>query len=83
MTFNMSNTEITPYINRIKEFFSDFLAKEIIDTKNSLIWRRDHLHILKGLRLYNVHHIGEKYQNFVTGLVRCAAILLLQLVFVV
>jgi len=54
--------------NRIKEFFSDFLAKEIIDTKNSLIWRRDHLHILKGLRLYMSHHIGEKYQNFVTGL---------------
>ncbi len=54
--------------NRIKEFFSDFLAKEIIDTKNSLLWRRDHLHILKGMRLYMSHHIGEKYQNLVTGL---------------
>lgn len=54
--------------NRIKEFFSDFLTKEIIDTKNSLLWRRNHLLMLKGLRLYMSHHIGEKYQNLVTGL---------------
>lgn len=54
--------------NRIKEFFSDFLTKEIIDTKNSLLWRRNHFHMLKGLRLYMSHHIGEKYQNLVTGL---------------
>lgn len=54
--------------SRIKEFFSDFLVKEILDTKNALLWRRNHSQIFKGLRLYMSHHITEKYQNFVTGL---------------
>lgn len=54
--------------SRIKEFFSDFLVKEILDTKNALLWRRNHFSIMKGLRLYMSHHITEKYQNLVTGL---------------
>jgi hypothetical protein len=54
--------------SRIKEFFSDFLVKEILDTKNALLWRRHHSQIFKGLRLYMSHHITEKYQNFVTGM---------------
>lgn len=54
--------------SRIKEFFSDFLVKEILDTKNALLWRRNHFQIMKGLRLYMSHHITEKYQNLVTGL---------------
>lgn len=53
--------------SRIKEFFSDFLVKEILDTKNALIWRRNHFAMGKGLRLYMSHHITEKYQNMVTG----------------
>lgn len=54
--------------SRIKEFFSDFLVKEILDTKSAYLWRRNHANIFKGLRLYMSHHITEKYQNFVTGL---------------
>ncbi len=53
---------------RIKEFFSDFVQKEIVDTKNGLIWRRNRLHFLHGIRLYMSHHFTEKYANFVTGL---------------
>jgi hypothetical protein len=54
--------------SRIKEFFSDFLVKEILDTKNALLWRRNHFQVFKGVRLYMSHHITEKYQNFVTGM---------------
>jgi hypothetical protein len=54
--------------SRIKEFFSDFVVKEIEDTKNGLLWRRNHLKWGKGLRLYMSHHFTEKYQNNVTGL---------------
>eukprot|EP01107_Rhizomastix_libera_P007471 TRINITY_DN2225_c0_g1_i1.p1 TRINITY_DN2225_c0_g1~~TRINITY_DN2225_c0_g1_i1.p1 ORF type:complete len:452 (-),score=-0.64 TRINITY_DN2225_c0_g1_i1:30-1385(-) len=53
---------------RIKEFFSDFVLKEIIDTKNGLLWRRSHSHFFHGLRLYMSHHFTEKYANFTTGL---------------
>lgn len=53
---------------RIKEFFSDFVLKEIIDTKNGLLWRRNHSHFFHGLRLYMSHHFTEKYANFTTGL---------------
>ncbi len=54
--------------NRIKEFFSDFVLKEIVDTKNGILWRRNRSHFLHGLRLYMSHHFTEKYANFVTGL---------------
>lgn len=54
--------------NRIKEFFSDFVVKEIEDTKNGLLWRRNHLLFGKGLRLYMSHHFTEKYSNNVTGM---------------
>ncbi len=54
--------------NRIKEFFSDFVVKEIEDTKDGLLWRRNHLAIAKGLRLYMAHHFTEKYSNNVTGM---------------
>ncbi len=54
--------------SRIKEFFSDFVVKEIEDTKNGLLWRRNHLKWGKGLRLYMSHHFTEKYANNVTGL---------------
>ncbi|OGU57926.1 MAG: hypothetical protein A2X64_02275 [Ignavibacteria bacterium GWF2_33_9] len=53
---------------RIKEFFSDFTVRQITDTKNALLWRRNHFKIFAGLRLYMSHHVTEKYQNFVTGL---------------
>ncbi len=53
---------------RIKEFFSDFVVKEIEDTKDGLMWRRNHLLIGKGLRLYMAHHFTERYANNVTGM---------------
>jgi hypothetical protein len=53
---------------RIKEFFSDFVVKEIEDTKDGLLWRRNHLKFFKGLRLYMAHHFTEKYANNVTGM---------------
>ncbi len=53
---------------RIKEYFSDFVLKEIEDTKDGIDWRRNHLLIFKGLRLYMAHHFTEKYSNNVTGL---------------
>ncbi len=54
--------------NRIKEFFSDFVVKEIEDTKDGLLWRRNHFFVPKGLRLYMAHHFTEKYSNNVTGM---------------
>ncbi len=67
------NTDVVQFrneylYNRIKEYFSDFLLKEIVDTKDGLLWRRNHLLIMKGLRLYMAHHFTEKYSNNVTGL---------------
>ncbi len=54
--------------NRIKDYFSDFVLKEIEDTRDGLLWRRNHFLIFKGLRLYMAHHFTEKYSNNVTGL---------------
>lgn len=58
---------ITIY-SRIKDYFSDFVLKEIEDTKDGLLWRRNHFLVFKGLRLYMAHHFTEKYSNNVTGL---------------
>ncbi len=54
--------------SRIKDYFSDFVLKEIEDTKDGLLWRRNHFLVFKGLRLYMAHHFTEKYSNNVTGL---------------
>lgn len=62
---------------RIKEFFSDFVVKEIEDTKDGLDWRRNHLLVMKGLRLYMAHHFTEKYANNVTGLAYLGAAFLI------
>jgi len=67
------NTDIAAFRNealyaRIKEYFSDFVIVEIEDTKDGLFWRRNHLLLFKGLRLYMTHHFTEKYSNNVTGL---------------
>lgn len=63
--------------SRIKEFFSEFVLKEIEDTKNGLLWRRNHLYFLKGMRLYMSHHFTEKYSNNVTGLAYGGAAILI------
>ena len=63
--------------NRIKEFFSDFVLVEIQDLKYALLWQRNHLHFLKGFRLFMAHHFCEKYQNMVTGLAYGGAALLI------
>ena len=67
------NTDLLVFRNeaiyeRIKEYFSDFVVKEIEDTKDGLDWRQNHLKIAKGLRLYMAHHFTEKYANNVTGM---------------
>ena len=54
--------------NRIKEFFSDFVVTEIIDTKNGLEWRGNHFKMGKGFKLYMAHHFTEQFSNNVTGL---------------
>jgi len=54
--------------NRIREFFSEFVVIEIEDLKGGLLWRRNRLQLMKGLRLYMSHHFTEKYSNVVTGL---------------
>jgi len=62
---------------RIKEYYSDFLLKEIEDTKDGLEWRRNHFNAFKGLRLYMAHHFTEKYSNNVTGLAYGGAAILI------
>jgi hypothetical protein len=62
---------------RIKEYFSDFVVKEIEDTKDGLLWRRNHWYIGKGLRLYMAHHFTEKYSNNVTGMAYGGAAILI------
>ena len=62
---------------RIKEFFSDFVVKEIVDTKNAIDWSRNRLKFFKGLRLYMSHHFTEKYSNNVTGLAYAGAAILI------
>ncbi len=54
--------------NRIREFFSEFVEKEIIDIKEALLWRRNKMLIAKGFKLYMSHHFTEKYSNVVTGM---------------
>jgi hypothetical protein len=62
---------------RIKEFFSDFVVKEIVDTKNAIDWTRNRMKFFKGLRLYMSHHFTEKYSNNVTGLAYAGAAILI------
>ncbi|ROL62277.1 hypothetical protein D9V86_01530 [Bacteroidetes/Chlorobi group bacterium ChocPot_Mid] len=67
------NTDIVLFRNeqiyeRIKEYYSDFVVKEIEDTKDGLMWRKNHILFGKGLRLYMAHHFTEKYSNNVTGM---------------
>jgi len=54
--------------NRIKEFFSDFVVTEVIDTKNALEWRSNHFKMGKGFKLYMAHHFTEQFSNNVTGM---------------
>ncbi|MFC2131243.1 hypothetical protein ACFLSQ_07400 [Bacteroidota bacterium] len=67
------NTEIVMFRNhqvyeRIGEYYSDFVVKEIQDTKDGLVWRKNHIMFGKGLRLYMAHHFTEKYSNNVVGM---------------
>ncbi len=65
---------------RIKEFFSDFVVKEIEDTKHGIEWSRNRAKFLKGLRLYMSHHFTEKYSNNVTGLAYGGAAILIVII---
>ncbi len=67
------NTDLVRFRNeilygRIREYFSEFVVKEIEDTKDGIVWQRNHLLFGKGLRLYMAHHFTEKYTNNVTGM---------------
>lgn len=65
---------------RIKEFFSDFVVKEMEDTKRGIEWSRNRLSFFKGLRLYMAHHFTEKYSNNVTGLAYFGAAILIVII---
>lgn len=62
---------------RIKEFFSDFVVKEIVDTQKGIEWSHNRFNFMKGLRLYMAHHFTEKYSNNVTGLAYFGAAILI------
>ncbi|MCS6966170.1 MAG: hypothetical protein NZ473_05335 [Candidatus Kapabacteria bacterium] len=63
--------------NRIREHFSDFVAREIIDTRAAQDWQQNRLRLVKALRLYMSHHFAEQYSNAVTGLAYGGAALLI------
>ncbi|MCX6147372.1 MAG: hypothetical protein NTW25_09010, partial [Candidatus Kapabacteria bacterium] len=63
--------------NRIKEFFSEFVESEIVDTRDGRDWKNHHYKIPAGLRLYLAHHFSEKYSNNVTGLAYAGAAVLI------
>lgn len=63
--------------NRIKEFFSEFVESEIVDTRDGRDWKNNHYKIPAGLRLYLAHHFSEKYSNNVTGLAYAGAAILI------
>lgn len=62
---------------RIREFFSDFVQKEIEDVIAAQQYSRNHLAFMKGLRLYMSHHFTEKYSNNVTGAAYAGAAILI------
>lgn len=63
--------------NRINEFFSEFVINEIIDVKNSLIWKGNHLKAGKGFKLFMAHHFTEQFSNNITGMAYGGAALLI------
>lgn len=65
---------------RVREFFSDFVVKEIEDTKGGIEWSANRMKFLKGLRLYMSHHFTEKYSNNVTGLAYGGAAILIVII---
>lgn len=65
---------------RIKEFFSDFVVKEIVDTTQGIGWSRNRSNFFGGLRLYMSHHFTEKYSNNVTGLAYGGAAILIVII---
>jgi len=62
---------------RLREFFSDFVLKEIEDTMKGIAWSRNRVKLGGGLRLYMAHHFTEKYANNVTGLAYFGAAILI------
>lgn len=62
---------------RLREFFSDFVLKEIEDTMKGIEWSRNRFKLGGGLRLYMAHHFTEKYANNVTGLAYFGAAILI------
>jgi hypothetical protein len=65
---------------RIKEFFSDFVLKEITDTTAGIEWSRNRSKLGGGLRLYMAHHFTEKYANNTTGLAYFGAAILIVII---
>lgn len=65
---------------RIKEFFSDFVMKEIDDTRGGIMWSNNRGKFLDGLRLYMSHHFTEKYSNNVTGMAYFGAAILIVII---
>jgi hypothetical protein len=65
---------------RIREFFSDFVVKEIEDTTKGILYTGNRLKVMGGLRLYMAHHFTEKYANNVTGLAYFGAAILIVII---
>jgi hypothetical protein len=65
---------------RIKEYYSDFVLKEIEDTTLGLQYSRNRLRFMRGLRLYMSHHFTEKYSNNVTGFAYGGAAILIVII---
>lgn len=65
---------------RIREFFSDFVVKEMEDTTKGIQWSRNRAKFLGGLRLYMAHHFTEKYSNNVTGMAYFGAAILIVII---
>lgn len=62
---------------RLREFFSDFVLKEIEDSTGGIEWSHNRSKFFKGLRLYMAHHFTEKYSNAVTGFAYFGAAILI------
>jgi hypothetical protein len=76
------NTDVVIFRNemlflRMREFFSDFVVKEIHDTISAQEWEKNQFSIFKALRLYMSHHFTEGYANTVTGLAYFGAAILI------
>ncbi len=71
-----SKDDLTP----IEKQFGPVIISEIEDVRNARRWKRNHLLVFKGLRLYMTRHFSEKYSNNVQGFAYGGAALLIVII---